>query len=71
MAMRTKTVGIIAEDQSDVDCFKVIIRRITANSKIKFLHHIGKGCGRIANKANRWAANLVDTEKAYKYMLSI
>lgn len=48
-------VGIIAEDDSDVDSVNVLIKRITNNERIGEKKFLGKGCGKIKNKAKRWA----------------
>lgn len=58
--MRTKhiCVGIIAEDDSDVDCVRVLIKRIADNERIGVKKFVGKGCGRIKRKCNAWADQL-------------
>lgn len=51
-------VGIIAEDDSDVDSIKTLIHRISGNDLIGTKHFVGKGCGKINRKSNLWASNL-------------
>jgi Domain of unknown function (DUF4276) len=51
-------VGIIAEDVSDVDAARVLIRRIARRTDIGFKHFAGKGCGRMKGKCKAWAQAL-------------
>ena len=51
-------VGIIAEDDSDVESIKILIHRISQNDSIGTKHFVGKGCGKINRKSNSWAINL-------------
>ncbi|GFO64114.1 DUF4276 family protein [Geomonas paludis] len=53
--MSKVTVGIIAEDDSDVECVKHFVRRIHSTRKIGFKKYVGNGCGKISRKANAWA----------------
>ena len=48
-------IGIIAEDDSDVDCLKSFIKRILANKQVSFKKFVGQGCGKISKKAHAWA----------------
>jgi hypothetical protein len=58
MAKRIPTVGVIAEDDCDVDSVKVLIHRIAENEHIGIKRCVGKGCGRIRKKCNAWAEQL-------------
>ncbi len=58
MSKRIAPVGIIAEDDSDIDCLKVFIHRIKSDEKIGIKKFVGKGCGKIKRKANSWAVQL-------------
>lgn len=58
--MRRLRIGVIAEDKSDVESARVLIRRITQREDIGVRHFIGTGCGKIKRKANSWAQNLRD-----------
>jgi hypothetical protein len=49
-------IGIIAEDQSDLDCAKILIQKIAGPVSIK--HFLGRGCGKIKRKCNAWAGQL-------------
>ena len=53
--MSNALVGIIAEDDSDVECVKHFVRRIHTNKRIGFKKFVGQGCGKISRKANAWA----------------
>jgi hypothetical protein len=58
MAKRGRKVGVIAEDDSDVDCVEVLIRRLTNNAHIGIKHYTGKGCGKIRRKCHAWSEQL-------------
>lgn len=51
-------MGLIAEDQSDVEAIKVLIRRITKKENIGFKYFVGGGCGKLRRKAKDWAEQL-------------
>lgn len=55
--MNNPLIGIIAEDDSDVDCIKLLIRRLHQEKQIGFKKFVGRGCGKITRKANAWAKN--------------
>ncbi len=57
MRKRTKVIGIIAEDDSDVETLYTLIRKIT-NINITVKKQVGHGCGKIKRKCNDWAKNL-------------
>jgi hypothetical protein len=48
-------VGVIAEDDCDVDSIRVLIHRIAKNKGIKINKFVGKGCGKLRRKCNAWA----------------
>jgi hypothetical protein len=52
-------VGIIAEDNSDVDVLKEITSRLLKPSVVGFKHFVGNGCGKLRRKCGSWATNLV------------
>ena len=58
--LKPPRIGIIAEDESDVESAKVLIRRISARTDLDFKRNIGNGCGRIARKCHGWAKDLRD-----------
>lgn len=51
-------MGLIAEDDSDVDCVGVLIRRLTNNARIGIKRFTGKGCGKIRRKCYAWSEQL-------------
>jgi len=55
---RNQRVGIIAEDDSDVDSARVLIHRIANDEKIGISKCVGKGCGRINRKCHSWSGQL-------------
>jgi hypothetical protein len=61
LRMNNKTrppVGIIAEDDCDVDSIRTLIHRIKNNTNIGVRKFVGKGCGKINRKSNAWANQL-------------
>lgn len=58
MSKKNLTIGIIAEDISDVDSAKILIKRILQNDRIGVKQFVGKGCGKIKRKCNAWAVQL-------------
>jgi hypothetical protein len=56
--LKSHRVGIIAEDESDVDSVKVLMHRISENHAIDVKKFVGKGCGRIKRKCRSWASTL-------------
>jgi len=55
---RAIRVGIIAEDNSDVDAAKIIIHRIAKSDNVGVKKFVGQGCGRIKRKCGAWASIL-------------
>lgn len=56
---QSPVIGIIAEDDSDVDSVRTLVHRIKGNSQITFKKFVGKGCGKIKRKCNAWANQLL------------
>lgn len=52
------TVGVIAEDNSDVEVLKELIKKILPNVKFSMKHFVGHGCGKIIGKCYQWAGVL-------------
>lgn len=48
---KVAAIGLIVEDNSDYECLKVLISRITNKSNITFKKAIGNGCGKVRRKA--------------------
>ena len=55
---KTKCIGIIAEDNSDFEATKSLIKRISNKNNISFKKSIGNGCGKIMRKACHYAIDL-------------
>jgi hypothetical protein len=54
----SKVIGLIAEDVSDIDVLRALIRKVTGKTALKTHHFVGHGCGKILGKCNQWAYNL-------------
>lgn len=55
---KVKCVGIIAEDKSDFDSSKALIKRMAKKDNIAFKKAIGNGCGKLKRKAGDYAIDL-------------
>ena len=55
---KVKRIGIIAEDESDYDSIRAIIKRIINNDKIGFKRKTSNGCGKLKRKAYDYAVDL-------------
>lgn len=62
-------IGVIAEDKSDVEVIKVLIKKYTDASKFSVKNFVGNGCGRLKNKCKVWAEALID--RGCEYILVI
>lgn len=51
-------IGIIAEDDSDVDVIVEILSKYIARNKFGVKKFTGIGCGKLRNKCDSWAASL-------------
>lgn len=57
MSKKPKFIGVIAEDDSDVESVRIFISNITGtNYGIK--KFVGKGCGKLKKKCSAWATQL-------------
>ncbi len=65
---RFHSIGIIAEDRSDVDSTRVLINKITCNNRIGIKSFVGKGCGKLKKKCSAWAGQLKE-RGCYKLIL--
>jgi hypothetical protein len=54
----SNTIGIIAEDVSDVDVIKEILKKYLGNN-FSIKKFVGNGCGKMRNKCDAWAKLLV------------
>jgi hypothetical protein len=55
---KIKRIGIIAEDESDYEASRTIVKRIIKNDKIGFRPRTSNGCGRLKRKAFDYAVDL-------------
>ena len=51
-------IGVIAEDTSDVDVVKELIRKLKAPNSFCVRYFVGDGCGKLRNKCRAWAYQL-------------
>jgi hypothetical protein len=51
-------IGIIAEDNSDVEVISEILKKMRQNDEISIKKFVGHGCGRIVGKCCQWANQL-------------
>lgn len=58
MAKNMPRVGVIAEDDCDVDSIRALIHRIAGNQRIGIKKFVGKGCGKVRRKCHAWADDL-------------
>jgi len=57
----TKIIGVMAEDQSDVDVVTLILEKYAAKNLFSIKKFVGNGCGKLRNKCGAWAKNLVES----------
>ncbi|HWE94158.1 MAG TPA: DUF4276 family protein [Tepidisphaeraceae bacterium] len=54
-----KQIGLIVEDESDVDVLAAIISKIVIDrSRYSIQRFVGHGCGKLRNKCGAWASQL-------------
>lgn len=54
----TQRIGIVAEDESDVEVVKALVRKIVPATKFSVKYFVGHGCGKIVGKCSQWASVL-------------
>ena len=52
-------VGVIAEDDSDVEVLYELTCKLVRRGSFSFRHRIGHGCGKLRRKCGSWAVNLL------------
>ena len=52
-------IGVIAEEQNDIDVLYRLTCKILPESHFSFRRFIGGGCGRLRKKCGAWARNLI------------
>jgi len=55
---KIKCVGVIAEDDSDFNSVRILVKRIAGKDNIAFKKKIGDGCGKVKRKCSVWAEDL-------------
>ena len=53
-------IGVIAEEQNDVDVIYELTCKIIKENHFSFLRFLGHGCGKVRRKCCIWGQNLVD-----------
>jgi hypothetical protein len=54
----TIRIGVIAEDDCDIDVIKELIPKITPGKNFVVRKFVGHGCGKVRGKCRQWAQNL-------------
>lgn len=55
----SKKIGIIAEDNSDIDVISEIIKKYIDDSDFTIKKFVGNGCGKLKSKCSSWASMLL------------
>jgi hypothetical protein len=55
---KSVTIGVIAEDKSDVEVVKEIFRKYSSNGSFSVKPFVGSGCGRLKSKCKTWTETL-------------
>ena len=53
-----RRLGIIAEDDSDVDVVKVLASKVLPRQTLVVRSFVGRGCGKLRSKSRYWASSL-------------
>lgn len=56
--LRMTRIGVIAEDNSDVEVAKELIGKLKSKKLFCVRHFVGNGCGKLRNKCRAWAEQL-------------
>jgi hypothetical protein len=54
----SKSIGVIAEDRSDVDVVSALFEKYVPKSNFTVRHFVGNGCGKLKNKCRTWTETL-------------
>jgi hypothetical protein len=57
----SKVIGVIAEDQGDVDVVTNLLEKYVARNKFSIKKFVGNGCGKLRNKCGSWANTLFES----------
>lgn len=63
------TIGIIAEDQSDVDVVVALAAKLVDRRKFAPKTYLGNGCGKLRRKCGSWAMDF--SRKDGRYMVAV
>ena len=55
----SSTIGIIAEDKSDICVVNEILERYYSSNSYSIKKYVGNGCGKLRQKCASWADNLI------------
>lgn len=58
--IKSRRIGIIAEDKSDVDVMYELTRKIVDEREFSFASFVGHGSGKLRKKCGSWAQSLVE-----------
>lgn len=53
-----KSIGVIAEDDSDIDVVRAILEKYAPRNQFCLRRFVGNGCGKLRNKCTAWANTL-------------
>ena len=52
-------IGVIAEEQNDIDVLYELTCKLTLESNFSFSRFVGHGCGKLRRKCRAWSYNLI------------
>lgn len=55
----SKIIGVIAEDQSDIDTVAAFLEKYVATNEFSVRKFVGNGCGKLRNKCKVWTEMLL------------
>ncbi len=62
-------IGVIAEEQNDIDVLYELTRKLTSESNFSFSRFVGHGCGKLRKKCRAWSHIL--TQRGYSNLVVI
>jgi hypothetical protein len=64
----SKTIGIIAEDKSDIEVINEILGKYLQANEYKIKNFVGNGCGKLRSKCDSWTKNLFKSGCDYVFI---
>lgn len=64
----SKMIGVIAEDNSDIDVIEEILKKYINECEFKIKKFIGNGCGKLRNKCDSWTNTLFGSGCDYVFI---